>query len=93
MGVLTYDCRNRLVSAGGITYGYDSENVRISAETDSYWEEYVTESVSGALSRVLLMTRYEKTNGEDGNGPVYGVGVETIYVYGNGLISDQVDLL
>lgn len=43
MGELTYDCRNRLVSAGGVRYTYDAENNRISAETDGYLEEYVTD--------------------------------------------------
>ena len=84
MGTLTYDCRNRLVSAGGVTYGYDPENVRISAETEDFREVYVTESVSGSLSRVLVMTRYEK---EDGS--VSGTGNKTLYFYGNGLISEK----
>ncbi|MBQ7942728.1 MAG: RHS repeat-associated core domain-containing protein [Lachnospiraceae bacterium] len=80
MSELTYDCRNRLVSAGGITYTYDAENNRISAETDTYKEEYVTDTVSSSLSRVMTVTRYNK-----------GVttGTETLYLYGNGLISEK----
>ncbi|MBR1930228.1 MAG: hypothetical protein IJ833_01960 [Lachnospiraceae bacterium] len=38
----------------------DAENVRTSAETTEYLEEYVTDTVSDSLSRVLTVTRYEK---------------------------------
>ncbi len=81
MTELVYDCRNRLVSAGGVTYTYDPENNRIAAETDSYLEVYVTESVASSLSRILSTTRYEKTAGEAALD-----GETTLYVYGNGLV-------
>ena len=45
MTELVYDCRNRLVSAGGVEYTYDAENVRLSAETTEYREEYVTDQI------------------------------------------------
>ena len=85
MSELVYDCRNRLISAGGVTYTYDPENNRISAETDGYREVYVTESVASSLSRILSVTRYEKTAGENGEIEL-GDGTTTVYVYGNGLI-------
>ncbi len=85
MSELVYDCRNRLISAGGVTYTYDPENTRIAAETDSYREVYVTESVSSSLSRILSATRYEKSADENGEAE-YGDGTTTVYVYGNGLI-------
>ena len=57
MTELTYDCRNRLVSAGGMKYTYDVENIRLSAETTEYVEQYVTDTVSSEFSRVLIMTK------------------------------------
>ena len=81
MSELIYDCRNRLVSAGGVSYTYDPENTRIAAETDSYREVYVTESVASSLSRILSATRYEKTAGEAALD-----GETTLYIYGNGLV-------
>ena len=80
MSELVYDCRNRLVSAGGITYTYDAENIRIKAENADYVEEYVTDTVSASLSRVLTMTVYEKKS---------GVSETTTYLYGQGLISEE----
>ena len=84
MSELTYDCRNRLVSAGGVTYSYDAENIRISAETEDYIEEYVTDTVSASLSRVLTMTVYEKSAGE-----AEATGTTTTYLYGQGLIREE----
>ncbi|MDE6208520.1 MAG: hypothetical protein K2M73_02465, partial [Lachnospiraceae bacterium] len=60
MTTLEYDCRNRLIKAGNITYEYDSENNRIAMETDSYREEYVVDTVSSSLSRVLVTKVYDK---------------------------------
>ena len=57
---LTYDCRNRLIQAGDTTYTYDGENNRIRTETPTCVEEYVTDTVSSSLSRVLSVTVYEK---------------------------------
>ncbi len=86
MSELVYDCRNRLISAGGITYTYDAENIRIKAETDEYVEEYVTDTVSASLSRVLTMTVYDKHNGK-----MDTVGTTTVYLYGQGLISEKTE--
>ena len=60
MTELAYDCRNRLISAGGITYTYDGENNRIGAEGGDWVEEYTVDTVSSSLSRVLVMTRHRK---------------------------------
>ncbi|MBR4085962.1 MAG: RHS repeat-associated core domain-containing protein [Lachnospiraceae bacterium] len=83
MSELVYDCRNRLVRAGGITYTYDAENIRIKAETADYVEEYVTDTVSASLSRVLTMTVYEEKAGV--------TGTTTTYLYGQGLISEETE--
>jgi len=83
MSELVYDCRNRLVRAGGITYTYDAENIRIKAETADYVEEYVTDTVSASLSRVLTMTVYEEKAGV--------TGTTTTYFYGQGLISEETE--
>ena len=72
---LTYDSRNRLISAGNVTYDYDAENTRISVTTTDKKITYVTD-VAGEMSQVL--ESYEKTNG--------GKKIHTVYVYGNGLI-------
>ena len=72
---LTYDSRNRLISAGNVTYDYDAENTRISVTTTDKKITYVTD-VAGEMSRVL--ESYEKTND--------GKKIHTVYVYGNGLI-------
>lgn len=103
MSDITYDCRNRLISAGGITYTYDAENIRIKAETDEYVEEYFTDTVSSSLSRVLMVTRYEKEEKAEADTDTAGdkteeetdktvessaTGSKTLYLYGNGLISE-----
>ncbi|MBR4085805.1 MAG: RHS repeat-associated core domain-containing protein, partial [Lachnospiraceae bacterium] len=86
MSELVYDCRNRLVSAGGITYTYDAENIRIKSENADYVEEYVTDTVSASLSRVLTMTVYEKKAGVTETN-----GTTTTYLYGQGLISEETE--
>ena len=43
MADFTYDCRNRLTSAGDTRYFYDAEDVRIRVETPEYTEEYITD--------------------------------------------------
>ncbi len=79
MVTFTYDCRNRLTSAGDTIYEYDAENIRTATETPEYREEYVTDTV-GDLSRVLVIIRENKTNDK--------TDVETYY-YGNGLIYEK----
>ena len=88
MSELIYDCRNRLISAGGVTYTYNAENIRISAETEDYIEEYVTDTVSASLSRVLTMTVYNKNEDADGN-VTLDAGTVTTYLYGQGLIREE----
>jgi YD repeat-containing protein len=52
---MKYDCRNRLVSAGGTTYAYDAENNRISKTVDKIKTEYVIDSTD-SLTRILTAT-------------------------------------
>ena len=70
----TYDSANRLVTAGGHTYTYNAEDIRIrnlcSDEDTTY-----TYNTNAKLSMLLM-----KTTG----------GVVTKYVYGKGLIGEEV---
>ena len=72
MTTLTYDCRNRLVTAGEWHYTYDAENNRISSGNNEYEETYIVDKVSQSLSRVLTTTRYNKIQGS-----ITGVTVTT----------------
>ena len=56
MADFKYDCRNRLVSAGGRTYAYDAENNRISKTVDKIKTEYVIDSTD-SLTRILTATQ------------------------------------
>ena len=56
MADFKYDCRNRLVSAGGTTYAYDAENNRISKTVDKIKTEYVIDSTD-SLTRILTATQ------------------------------------
>ena len=67
MQELKYDCRNRLVEAGGVSYTYDAENTRIATAKDGKTTEYVT-NTGGSMSQ--LLTAYEAD------------GTETRYFYG-----------
>ena len=80
MCVFTYDCRNRLISAGGVNYTYDAENQRIASETDDTRIEYTIDTVSTELSKVLEETTYIKSKGRE---------TKRIYIYGYGLISEK----
>ncbi|MDP4095824.1 HNH/endonuclease VII fold putative polymorphic toxin [Paenibacillus sp. P96] len=71
----TYDSRNRLLEAGGVRYGYNSENVRTSVTIDGVTTKYVINPHAN-LSQVLM----EK----DANGNVLGY-----YVYGVGLLGRE----
>ena len=75
MAEFTYDCRNRLVSTGGVTYAYDAENQRISKTANDIKTSFVIDT-SGALSRILTQET---------------ASVTTYYVYGTGLISQEQD--
>lgn len=90
MTELEFDCRNRLITAGGVSYTYDAENNRLSSSTDEYYEEYVTDTVSNELSRLLEKTRYFRKVTAGNTGKAERVE-RTIYLYGNGLISEEKD--
>lgn len=64
---LDYDCRNRLTSAGDITYTYNAENNRIATTENGVTTEYVHDT-NGSLSKLLVA--YEGDN------------TTTIYCYG-----------
>ena len=70
----TYDSANRLVSAGGHTYTYSAEDVRIRNLCTDEDTTY-TYNTNAKLSMLLMKT----TN-----------GVVTKYVYGKGLIGEEV---
>ena len=85
MQELTYDCRNRLVEAGGITYTYDAENTRTATTEDGLTTEYVTDT-GGSLSRMI--TAYEADNtrtlyyyGAEGLAAQYNTGTGKYYAY------------
>ena len=88
MTEFSYDCRNRLISAGGETYRYDAENVRISVETEEYTETYVTDRVY-ALSRTLEIEKNYKNNT---TGKESKPSVTTTCYYGTGLVYDAVNV-
>ncbi|MCC5842565.1 MAG: hypothetical protein JJT96_20780 [Opitutales bacterium] len=67
-----YDARDRLTSAGGVTYEYDAENQRVSLTTAAGPVRYVTDPNAGGLSRLLVRERPD--------------GSRTFYVYGLGLL-------
>ena len=71
---MKYDCRNRLVSAGGISYKYDAENNRISQTENGAKTEYVVDSNSSSLTRILTAEKEGDT---------------TYYIYGIGLIAQE----
>ena len=70
----TYDSANRLTSAGGHTYVYDAENVRIRNLCAEEDTTY-TSNTNAKLSMLLMKTTD---------------GVVTKYVYGKGLIGEEV---
>ena len=74
MTAFTYDCRNRLVSAGNTTYAYDAENNRIFVTVGSTTTSYVVENNSGELSKILSSTTGNKT---------------TLFIYGSGLLAQN----
>lgn len=69
MGVFAYDSRNRLTSAGGLTYTYNAENTRVSISGDETTTLVV--DPQGALSRILMRTK----NGVSTR-YVYGAGLQ-----------------
>ena len=73
LGALTWDARNRLTDAGGITYTYDAENRRVSSTKDSQTTNYTWSR--GGLDRLLV-----KSNPD---------GSVTRYIYGLGLLYEE----
>ena len=71
----TYDSANRLISAGGHTYTYNAENVRVRNLCGDEDTTY-TYNTNANLSMLLMKT----TN-----------SIVTKYVYGKGLIGEEVD--
>jgi RHS repeat-associated protein len=69
-----YDARNRLTSAGGINYEYNSENRRISL-TDSTGTTHFVINPNALLDQVLVRTAPD--------------GTQTFYVYGLGLLHEE----
>jgi len=74
LGALTWDARNRLLTAGGVTYVYDAENRRISSTKAGQTTNY-TWSRGATLDRLLLK------NNPDGS--------VTRYIYGLGLLYEE----
>jgi len=75
LGAYAFDIRNRLQSVGGISYGYDPEDERVSLTDGTDTTTYVNENNLG-LTKVLQRTR----NGET-----------TRYVWGVGLLYEVDD--
>ena len=71
-----YDCRNRLIKAGNIEYKYDAENNRIAIIEDGKETKFIV-NPNDSLSKILLKI---DSNNE-----------KTRYVYGNGLIGEEVN--
>ena len=69
MGSYVYDSRNRLTSAGGLTYAYNAEGNRVGITSPTETTALVVDANS-ALPRVLVRTKN---------------GITTRYVYGVGL--------
>jgi len=74
LGALTWDARNRLLTAGGTTYVCDAENRRASSTKDSQTTSY-TWSRGAKLDRLLVK------NNPDGS--------VTRYIYGRGLVYEE----
>ena len=74
ISALSYDARNRLVHAGGLTYTYDAENRRTSVASTAGTTNYVINPNAG-LDQILVKTAPN--------------GTVTRYVYGLGLIGEE----
>ena len=70
----SYDARNRLTTAGNITYAYDAENRRV-AQTGVTGTTRYAINPNAALDQVLVRTAPD--------------GTRTFYVYGLGLLCEQ----
>lgn len=72
-----YDVRDRLTSAGGVSYGYDSENNRTSLTTTEGTTNVLFDPNAGGLPRVLIRENPDLST--------------TTYVYGLGLLYEVDD--
>ena len=81
-----YDCRNRLIRAGDITYTYDAENLRTATNYGNYTEEYVLDRVTSP-NRTLQIVR--KDNSGDSLTAINDK--TTNYYHGQGLIYEKSD--
>ena len=90
MTELEYDCRNRLIKAGDITYEYDAEGNRIATNTPEYREEYVYDTVSN-LPQVLVIKRYDVNSNAEEKEYKDEVSSNIICYYGNGLLYEDND--
>lgn len=99
MTEFAYDCRNRLVSAGSLTYEYDCENTRIATVDGDTRYEYVIDKVSSSLSNLIEEKIYRRCNteasgeisgGNETSNGVYSLSETKVYNYGNGLINEYV---
>lgn len=81
-----YDCRNRLIRAGDITYTYDAENLRTATNYGDYTEEYVLDRVTSP-NRTLQIIRTDNTGSS-----ITAINDKTTnYYYGQGLIYEKSD--
>ncbi|WP_167958742.1 fibronectin type III domain-containing protein [Anaerosporobacter faecicola] len=86
-----YDCRNRLIQAGDVSYEYDAENQRIAVIEAGIRTDYVINS-NTTYSQVLTVTESKIDNTADVEGEQAETTIEngaTSYVYGVGLLSQQ----
>src|SRR5439155_24502828 len=74
-GTYTYDARNRLLSAGGLNYGYDLVGNRMALTNGAIVTKYVI-NPNAALSQVLMRVKS---------------GVTNYYIYGLGLLYEADD--
>ncbi len=74
LGAVTWDARNRLLSAGGVSYTYDAENRRATSTTSAGTTRYIY-SRGARLDRLLA-----KVNPDNS---------VTRYVYGSGLLYEE----
>jgi RHS repeat-associated protein len=73
LGPVTWDVRDRLLTAGGVTYTYDAENRRTSSTINGQTTQYIWSR--GSLDQLL-----EKINPD---------GSVTRYIYGKGLLYEE----
>lgn len=74
MSSYVYDSRNRLISAGNISYLYDPENQRIGVKENDQLTSYIL-NPHAIFSQVLIKTDH--------------LGSQTFYVYGLGLTGQE----